>query len=293
MTMPGEATASTDDLAARNEGALGSGPLGRCASIATIVVAADIGSKIVATSVLGGSVVPLGHGTFLGVVYNDAFARGAMLGSLTIPATLLLAAFVLYLIVRACAPLATIDVAAPRALGLVAGAATANALDFVRTGRGVVDFLGVPTAQGAIVFNLADVAAYAGAALLARTAWRVGHAAWREQMITARAPRYPRLRAAAEQAWAQRQSPRRNLELVRPVPIFVEHSPDAAPEDVVPVPPRPPLPPSAGRRVPPALGESDLSSDLSMGRQSPVTRAVDPQSRPALTLLDAGRPPRR
>lgn len=209
-------------------GALGSGPLGRCATLALAVLAVDIGSKVVATAALGSARLPLGGGTFLGVVYNDSFARGAALGPLTLPATLILAALVLYTIGRICAPLAAVDPAAPRALGLVAGAAAANALDFVRTGQGVVDFIGVPTAQGAIVFNLADVAAYAGVALLARTTWRLALAVRREREV---APRYPRLHAAAELAWAARKQPRASLELVRPVPIFVEQPPADAPED--------------------------------------------------------------
>ncbi|MHB1224221.1 MAG: signal peptidase II [Gemmatimonadaceae bacterium] len=257
------------------------------------MIALDIASKIVATSLLGDRVVPLVSGTFLGVVYNDAFARGAMLGPLTVPATLLLAAAMLYLIARVCAPLSVVDAAAPRALGLVAGAAAANALDLVRTGRGVVDFLGLPTAEGAIIFNLADVAAYAGVVLLARTAWRVARAALQERMIAERmiaerAPRYPRLRAAAELAWAQRQAPRRNLELVRPVPIFVEGPPAAVPDDdVVSVPPRSPGP-SAPDRGPPAIDEGDLRSSRRMSTAGPT---ADHPTRPSLTLV-ANRPPR-
>lgn len=268
---------------------MGSGPVGRCATVGTLVLAVDIGSKVVATSLLGDGVVPLAGGTFLGVVHNSAFARGAMLGSLTMPATLLLAAIVLYMIARVCAPLAAVDAAAPRALGLVAGAAAANALDFVRTGRGVVDFLGFPTAQGAIVFNVADVAAYAGVALLARTAWRLARAAWQEQMdVAERAPRYPRLRAAAEMAWTQRQQPRRDLEVVRPVPIFVERPPaGVADDDVVPVPPRAPRPTIIpGHRPPPVLGQYDLDPH----HAGPAGASP---ARPSLTLLAHNdRPPR-
>lgn len=280
---------ATPTNARSGEGPIGDGPLGRCATVGMLVVAVDIGSKVVATSMLGDRVVPLTGGSFLGVVYNTAFARGAMLGSLTIPATLLLAGALLFLISRVCAPLSLVDGAAPRALGLVAGAAAANALDFVRTGRGVVDFLGIPTAQGAIVFNLADVAAYAGAALLARTAWRVARAAWRERVIAKDAPRYPRLRAAAELAWAQRRPSRPNLEVVRPVPIFVERPPAAVPDnDIVPVPPPSHDPAGPQRRPRPVLDESDLGTRHRMSTAGPT---ADHPARPTLALI-SNRTPR-
>ena len=198
---------------------VGAGPLGRCASVALLVLAVDVAAKVVAASVLGAGQLQLTGRLFLRVVHNPSFARGIQLGEHTLLATLLLATVVLLVIGRVCRALTEIDRSAPLALGLIAGAAAGNAADFLRTGRGAVDFLGVATGGGhAIIFNLADVAAYAGVALLARTVWRVGAAIARERQLDA-PPRYPRLRAAAL-AVSRRGSP--HLELVQPLPVFVE-----------------------------------------------------------------------
>lgn len=217
---------SAPSLAPRT-GPLGSGPVGRAATVAIAVLAVDMASKSLALALLGARTVPLPLGGFLRVVYNDGFARGPSLGALTLPATLLLAAALLYMMARVCAPLAEHDRTAPLALGLVAGAAMGNAADLFLTARGVVDFLGVRTGREAIVFNLADVAAYAGVVLLARTLWILGRLAWAERASRARrepAPRYPRLHAAAEAAWAAHKaaSARPMLEIVRPVPLYTE-----------------------------------------------------------------------
>lgn len=203
-------------------------PLFRCGTVTLTVLAVDLASKLLAQVMLGTSTVGLPAGGFLKIVYNDGFARGPSLGALTLPATLLLAAALLYLLLRVCSPLAAVDRKAPIALGLVAGATVGNAADLLLTGRGVVDFLGVSTSHGAIVFNLADVAAYAGVALLARTGWvlaRLVWAEWREAARVAPPPRYPRLHATAEAAWAARKAARRPaLELVRPIPVYLERS---------------------------------------------------------------------
>ncbi len=261
--------------------AVASGALGRCATVALAVLVVDIGSKIVATSLLGDRVIQTSGSTFLGIVYNDGFARGGVVpGSLVVPATLLLAAILLFVIGRVCAPLAALDIAAPRGLGFVAGAAAANALDFVRTGRGVVDFMGFHTGSGTIVFNLADVAAYIGVVILARTAWLVARAALQEQRLRVSQPRYSRIHAAAEIAWAQRHERRRSPELVRSVPIFVEDPPTEIPAERSY--PRPSRSPVAARQPAPHLGDADLTvppvGEVSMTLPEMSTR-------PKLTLI--------
>jgi lipoprotein signal peptidase len=161
-------------------------PLARCATVAAGVLAIDLVSKLAAVTLLAGRDVPLAGGAWLTTYYNDTFARGLVLGQWTTAATLALAVLVLALTWRACAPLARHDLLAPVALGLLAGATVGNALDFVRTGRGAVDFLAVPTAEGAIIFNLADVAAYVGVVLLARTAVVLARAVVAERRAPAR-----------------------------------------------------------------------------------------------------------
>lgn len=267
----------------------GSGALRRCVTLALAVIVVDIGTKIAATTLLGERVIPTGGATFLGVVYNDSFARGsaAVIGSLAVPATLLLAAILLFVIGRVCSPLAAVDSGAPWGLGFVAGAAAANALDFVRTGRGVVDFLGVHTARGSIVFNLADVAAYIGVVILARTAWLVARAALKEQRLRGSQPRYARLHAAAEAAWAQHRERPRSPEFVRSVPIFVETPPTAVPAERSF--PRPSRSPAAARSAQPELGDADLTVPAGGKDDTPLS---DVPGRPKLTLI-VNRPPAR
>lgn len=196
-----------------------SSPGARCAIIAAATAAVDQVSKLLATIQLADADVALTGDAYLTLVYNDTFARGLTLGGATLPATLLLASCVLLLVARAAAPLAQVDRAAPWALGLVAGATMGNALDFLHTGQGAIDFLGLRAEAGSVVFNLADVAAYAGAALLARSAWRV--------TALLRAERRPRVeRPARAPGMAD------TTEVVRPVPLFTE--PGVAPRPSAP-----------------------------------------------------------
>lgn len=287
MSAP-RSTATIGHRRAITHPAVANGALARCATVALAVIVVDIGTKIAATTVLGDRIIPAGGATFLGVVYNDAFARGGgTIGSLAVPATLLLAAILLFVIGRVCAPLAAVDRGASWGLGLVAGATAANALDFVRTGRGVVDFLGVRTAGGSVVFNLADVAAYLGVVILARTAWLVARAALEEQRLRDSEPRYSRIHAAAEVAWAERHHRPRSPELVRSVPIFVETPPAGVPaEKTFPLPPHAP---GTGRQSVPELGDADLTvpTTSDVGRAMPELSA-----RPKLTLI-VNRPPAR
>lgn len=161
-------------------------PVARAAAIGAAVVVVDLTTKMIAVALLGTRTIPLPGGAFFEVVYNDAFARGISLGAWSMPATVLLAVALIWLLVRVCAELADIDGGAPIALGLIGGATAANAADFARSGRGVVDFLGVAGTEGGIVFNLADVAAYVGVALLARTGLRLASAVAAERAVTSR-----------------------------------------------------------------------------------------------------------
>lgn len=152
---------------------VGRTPLARAVLVGAAVVVVDLSTKMIAVAALGSSIVSLPAGTFLHVLYNDSFSRGVTLGAFSLAGTLLVAAGLLALLARVCGPLAQVDGRSPVALGLIGGAAAANAADFARTGRGVVDFLGVSAGDSAVVFNLADVAAYVGVALLVRTTTRL------------------------------------------------------------------------------------------------------------------------
>jgi lipoprotein signal peptidase len=168
----------------------------RCVAVALTVAMADQASKLLAAARLDGVDVPLAGDAFLTLVHNDTFARGMALGGATLPATLLLSVALLLLVARACTPLAQVDRAAPLGLGLVAGATIGNA----------VDFIGVHTAEGALVFNLADVAAYAGVALLAHSTWRISRHIRAERALTS----------------VERVVATTAPEVVQPLPLFVE-----------------------------------------------------------------------
>ncbi len=193
----------------------------RCVLVASAVALVDQASKLTAAMRLDAADVQLTGGTFLTLVHNDSFARGMALGGATLPATLLLAVTMLLLVSAACAPLARVDRMAPLGLGLVAGATIGNAMDFLHTGRGAVDFIGVSTTHGALVFNLADVAAYAGVALLARSVWRI-------------------VRHLRDDRTVQVGDPAPAVEVARPLPLFVEpelvRSEDGVRERTLPVP---------------------------------------------------------
>jgi lipoprotein signal peptidase len=182
-----------------------------CLAVAVATLTADATTKLVAVALLDGRTVPVGGALWLTTVYNDTFARGMDVAGWAGLGAALLAVAVLALVWRACAPLARVDRSAPVALGLVVGAAFGNALDFAHTGRGAVDFLSVPTVEGALVFNVADVAAYLGLVLLGRTVLLLVAAIRRER---------------AEEAPAAVAVRRRRLdvpvEVSVAVPLFVE-----------------------------------------------------------------------
>lgn len=196
-------------------------PLARAARLAAIVVAVDAATKALAATHLAARDVAVAGPLSLSLTYNDTFGRGVDLGTLTAPATFALTLAFVALAAVVCTALARVDDRAPRALGLVAGAALANAADFAYTGRGAVDFLAVATRDGAVVFNLADVAAYAGVLLLLGTTASLVRAIAAER----RAERTAHLRrvAAAERVASAAARARRS-EIVRPVPLFAEPS---------------------------------------------------------------------
>ena len=202
-------------------------PLSRAARVAALVVALDAATKALAATHLADRDVAIAGPLSLSLIYNDTFGRGLDLGALTAPATFALTLAFVAIAAVVCAALARVDDRAPRALGLVCGAAIANAADFAHTGRGAVDFLAVATRDGALVFNVADVAAYTGVLLLAATTLSLCRAIAAERRVrpvATVATSGPR--AATAVAHADRApSPRaRHDEIVRTVPLFAEPS---------------------------------------------------------------------
>jgi lipoprotein signal peptidase len=108
------------------------------------------------------------------LVHNDAAALGYTFGAYTFHINLFVKVGAILLMLAASRDLARIDPQAPVALGFIVGAALGNLASLLIHPAGVVDFIAVGIGQGQeLVLNAADIAAYAGLAMLARTAWRV------------------------------------------------------------------------------------------------------------------------
>jgi len=151
------------------------------AATATAVAVIDLATKQIASLVLGtqGDVsIPLFmQAVRLRVILNDQSAFGVSLGPYTWHINLVLTTIALLLCLSLCRALAVIDHWAPVMLGLITGAATGNLVSLIASPEGVPDFIAVRSAQGhELVFNLADVAAVIGVALLIRTTWAVARA---------------------------------------------------------------------------------------------------------------------
>lgn len=156
------------------------------ARIATLVALGDLMTKQVALLWVG-TLEPRVSGVLrFGVVHNDKGAFGLTVGDYTFELSLALTLAALVLIVPVARDLARIDDRAPTALGLIAGGAIGNFVSLLLSPAGVVDFIAVQRADGAgIVLNVADVAAYAGVAMLMGTTAMVIAAIRRSRVTTA------------------------------------------------------------------------------------------------------------
>jgi lipoprotein signal peptidase len=182
------------------------------ASTALFVAAADLITKHLAESLLASREEPyvaLGGLMHLVVVHNDGLAFGFSVGSYTWPLSIAVSFAAIALIGAVCGELAAIDSAAPHALGLIGGAALGNLASLIFSPAGVVDFLALGRDGGReLVFNVADLAAYVGLAMIARTTWLALRALRAEQQ-----PRHVVNRSTAYR-----------LELEMPLPVSVEPS---------------------------------------------------------------------
>lgn len=145
-------------------------PLIPLARIAALVAIGDLMTKQVALLWVGTLEPRVSSAVRFGVVHNDKAAFGLSIGDYTFEFSLALTLAALALIIPVARDLSRIDDRAPTALGLVAGGALGNLVSLLASPAGVVDFIAVQRADGAgIVLNVADVAAYAGVAMLMRT----------------------------------------------------------------------------------------------------------------------------
>jgi signal peptidase II len=144
--------------------------LAQLSRLALLVAACDLATKYAAIAVLSGKPIELTDWLRLAVVHNDKGAFSISLGTYTRQLNLALTLCAIALIVPVSRDLARVDRWAPTALGLIVGGALGNLTSLILSTRGVVDFISLRTGPStAIVLNIADIAAYAGLALLCRT----------------------------------------------------------------------------------------------------------------------------
>jgi len=149
-------------------------PLIPLARVATLVAIGDLVTKQIAVLWIGTLEPRVSSAIRFGVVHNDKGAFGLSVGDHTWEVSLALTLAALALIIPVAKDLARIDDRAPIALGLIAGGAIGNLVSLLVSRAGVVDFIAIQRADGVgIVLNAADVAAYAGVVMLARTAGKV------------------------------------------------------------------------------------------------------------------------
>ena len=140
--------------------------------MAALVLIGDLVSKSLAVGLWSGERYPLlGRLIQIDVVRNPLGAFSTSLGAYTweINVGATIAAVLLAMIV--CPRLAQLDAIAPSALGMIAGAALGNLASLLMSPSGVPDFLAIVHGRGALVLNVADVAAYLGIFCCARLAW--------------------------------------------------------------------------------------------------------------------------
>lgn len=148
--------------------------LGVLARIALLVAFGDWLTKAVAARVVGTDAVVLTDRLRFAVVHNDGTAFGLSAGAYTWQLNLALTLVAIVLMVPVARDLARIDNASPRALGLIMGGAMGNLASLLLGPPGVVDFISVSMgAHSDLVLNVADIAAYAGLAMMLRTGFLI------------------------------------------------------------------------------------------------------------------------
>lgn len=145
----------------------------------------DLSSKWIASRLWSQQPAHISDWVSLAVVHNDAGAFGLSLGAYTWQLNLALTLAAVVFIVPVTRDLAQIDRRAPTALGLIVGGAIGNLGSLVLPPRGVMDFISVNWSAGhSLVLNVADVAAYAGLAMILRTGFLIATALRRESRVT-------------------------------------------------------------------------------------------------------------
>lgn len=145
------------------------------AVMAGLVAYGDLVTKWLAVALWSGERQPL-FGRMLGieVVHNPVSAFSISLGPLTREINIAATVVAVLLSMAVSSRLARLDRGAPESLGLIAGAGIGNLVSMIGSASGVPDFLALSDGRGgALVVNVADVAAYIGIACCLRLAFVV------------------------------------------------------------------------------------------------------------------------
>ncbi len=133
---------------------------------ATLVLMADLITKQWAVTSLADRAIPLVDWFSLFLVFNTGAAGGVSLGPYTWLINLVGTAATVAMVVAVVLPLAKVDARASAAMGMVAGGALGNLASLLGEARGVPDFLALRISDAYVIFNIADVGLWAGAAVL-------------------------------------------------------------------------------------------------------------------------------
>lgn len=133
---------------------------------ATVALVADLGTKYWAVTSLSDRTVVMSDWFSLMLVFNTGVAGGASIGPYTWLFNVLSTLATVALVVSVVLPLARVDSRASLAMGLVAGGASGNLASIIGEPRGVPDFLAQRVGDAIIVYNVADIALWIGAAIL-------------------------------------------------------------------------------------------------------------------------------
>lgn len=139
------------------------------ARIALLVTAGDLATKAAAKELLSSDATWFSSWLHFAVIHNDQGAFGWTVGAYTWQLNLALTLAAIAFMVPVTRDLARVDPRAPTALGLIVGGALGNLASLVTSPYGVVDFIQIDLEQHGVALNVADIAAYAGLAMIVRT----------------------------------------------------------------------------------------------------------------------------
>lgn len=149
-------------------------PLLVMSRLALVVAVADWLTKAAAARLVAGNPVEVTSRLRFAVFHNEGTVLGWSAGAYTWELNLALTLAAILFMIPVTRELARIDASAPRALGLIMGGALGNFASLALSPPGVVDFISIAIGAGSdLVVNVADIAAYLGLAMIARTGFLI------------------------------------------------------------------------------------------------------------------------